>query len=81
MRLDLEGCYDRIVHTAASLALLRVGIPHTKIRSIFATIQRMVHSIRTSLGDSKITYGGDQIGDWENCPQGVLQSNAGGPTI
>ena len=78
---DLEGCYDRIVHTAAALALLRVGIPHTKIRSMFSSIQRMVHSIRTSFGDSKITYGGDQIGDWENHPQGVLQGNASGPTI
>ena len=77
----MEGCYDRIVHTTAALALLRVGIPHTKIRSMFSTIQRMVHSIRTYFGDSKITYRGDQIGDWENYPQGVLQGNASGPSI
>lgn len=27
---DLEACYDRIIHTAAALALLRVGISHKK---------------------------------------------------
>ena len=36
---DLEVCYDRIIHTAASLALLRVGISHTKINSMFKSIQ------------------------------------------
>ena len=78
---DLEGCYDRIIHTAAALALLRVGIPHTRIRSMFSSIQRMVHRIRSAFGDSELTYGGDDIGDWENYPQGVLQGNASGPTI
>ena len=46
---DLAGCYDRIIHTAAALALLRVGIPHQKIKSMFSTIQKMVHQIRTML--------------------------------
>ena len=78
---DLAGCYDRIIHTAAALALLRVGIPHSKIRSMFSSIQRMVHKIRTMYGDSFLTYGGDDIGDWSNYPQGVLQGNASGPTI
>ena len=78
---DLAGCYDRIVHTAAALALLRAGIPHTKIKSMFSTIQRMTHKIRTAFGDSSISYGGDDIGSWENYPQGVLQGNAAGPTI
>ena len=78
---DLSSCYDRIIHTAAALALLRVGIPHKKIHSMFATIQRMVHNIRTMYGDSTLTYGGDHKGDWNNFPQGVLQGNACGPTI
>ena len=78
---DLASCYDRIIHTAAALALLRVGIPHNRINSMFSTIQRMVHQIRTMYGDSEITYGGDDIGDWNNYPQGVLQGNACGPTI
>ena len=78
---DLSGCYDRIVHTAAALALLRVGIPHSKIKSMFDSIQRMVHKTRTTYGDSAFEYGGDDIGPWENYPQGVLQGNAAGPTI
>ena len=81
---DLEACYDRIIHTAASLALLRVGIPHTKINSMFESIQKMTHRIRTLFGDSEITWGGDlltDIDDWSNYPQGVLQGNACGPTI
>ena len=78
---DLSGCYDRIVHTAAALALLRVGIPHSKIKSMFDSIQRMIHKTRTMYGDSVETYGGDDLGSWENCPQGVLQGNAAGPTI
>ena len=81
---DLEACYDRIIHTAASLALLRVGISHNKINSMFETIQKMTHRIRTLYGDSTITWGGDSLTNlenWNNYPQGVLQGNACGPTI
>ena len=51
---DLASCYDRIVHTVAALALLRTGIPKTKVTSMFSTIL---------FGDSKETYGGDTIGE------------------
>ena len=78
---DLASCYDRIIHTAAALALLRVGIPHKRIKSMFSSIQRMVHQIRTMYGDSDITYGGDDIGDWANFAQRVLQGSASGQTI
>ena len=78
---DLAGCYDRIVHTAAALALLRIGVPHAKIECMFSTIQRMVHRVRTAFGDSEGTYGGDDYPDWLAAPQGALQGNAGGPTI
>ena len=70
--LDLASCYDRIIHTAAALALLRVDITHNRINSMFISIQRMVHQVRTMYGDLDITYGGDEIGDWNNYPQGVL---------
>ena len=78
---DLAGCYDRILHSAAALALLRVGISHNRIKSMFASIQKMIHKIRTAFGDSEISFGGEDIGDWENFPQGVLQGNASGPAI
>jgi len=41
----------------------------------------MVHCIRTAFGDSKDTYGGDDIGIWEFEPQGILQGNASSPHI
>jgi hypothetical protein len=32
-------------------------------------------------GDSKGTHGGDDNGNWEHEPQGILQGNASGPHI
>ena len=79
---DLKGCYDRIIHTAASIALQRVGVHPHKLRSMMSSIQRMSHKIRTAFGDSDITYGGDELSEeWSNYPQGVLQGNACGPQI
>jgi len=40
---DLTACYDRIIHNAAVLALLRIGVPHTKIITMFKSIQHMIH--------------------------------------
>ena len=48
---------------------------------MFTIIQRMIHIFRTYFGDSEITSGGDEIEDWLNKPQGVLQGNTSGPTI
>ena len=78
---DLANCYDRIVHTAAALARLRVGDSHSKICSMFNSIQKMIHKVRTAFGDSKQTYGGDDLSVDEFPPQGVLQGNAAGPII
>ena len=33
--LDIGGCYNRIIHTVAALALLRIGVPKSRIHSIF----------------------------------------------
>ena len=52
---------DTIVHNAAALALLRIGVSHKRISSMFSTIQRMTHRIRTAFGDSDITYGGEDF--------------------
>ena len=77
---DLAGCYDRIIHTAAYLVLLRIGVSHSRIKSMFGAIQKMIHRIRTVYGVSDVTYGGN-LGAWENWPQSVLQGNAAGPAI
>ena len=55
IRSDLVGCYNRIIHTAADLGILRIGIQHARIHSMFSSIQRMVHRIRNDFGDSDIT--------------------------
>jgi hypothetical protein len=79
---DLKSCYDRINHTSSSLSLQRLGISKSEITSMFDSIQRMTHRIRTAFGDSDITYGGTKItNDWKLPPQGVLQGNGCGPAI
>ena len=78
---DLTGCYNRIIHNAAALVLLRLGLSHAKILFMLKTIQRMVHRVRTAFGDSERTYGGDNFESWLFAPQGILQGNASGPAI
>ena len=79
--IDLTNNYDRIIHTAAALALLRIGVSHQKIHSMFNSIQKMIHRVRTAFGTSETTYGGPDLGDWTTYPQGILQGNASGPTV
>jgi hypothetical protein len=79
---DLKGCYDRINHTAASLALQRIGVSKTEATAMFDSIQRMSHKVRTAFGDSTMTYGGDlDKSKWKLPPQGILQGNGAGPAI
>ena len=79
---DLKSCYDRILHAPASLALQHAGTPQTEVASMFDSIQRMSHKVRTSFGDSKTSYGGNRsFKKWLLPPQGVLQGNGSGPAI
>ena len=76
---DLKSCYDRVVHSAASLALQRVGVSPGALRCMFGTIQNMVHRIRTAYGTSNSSFGGKST--YENYPQGLGQGNGAGPTV
>ena len=76
---DLKSCYDRVVHSAASLALQRVGVSPEALRCMFGTIQNMVHRIRTAYGTSRESFGGKST--YTNYPQGLGQGNGAGPTI
>ena len=48
---------------------------------MFASIQKMIYKIRTTFIDSDITFRREDIGNWENFPQGVLQGIASDPAI
>ena len=77
---DLKSCYDRVVHAAVSLAFQRLGVPIQVIVSMFDSIQRMVHRVRTAFGDSEETYGGDEIDEgYLLPPQGFNQGSGVGP--
>ena len=77
---DLKSCYDRVVHTAASLALQRVGIPLPRIQCMFSTVQRLIHRIRTAYGLSQESFGGIST-KFKKPPQGMGQGNGAGPTV
>jgi Reverse transcriptase (RNA-dependent DNA polymerase). len=79
---DLKSCYDCILYNLASISLQRIGIPRTEVVTMFDSIQRMTHSVRTTFGDSILSYGGDVNNTkWKSPPQGVLQGNGCGPAI
>ena len=79
---DLKSCYDRVVHAAASLALQRIGVPIASIVSMFDSIRRMTHCVRTAFGESEGTYGGDTVPEeYITFIQGLLQGNGAGPQI
>ena len=75
---DAKSCYDRIVHSVASLAMQRVGAPVEPIVCMFTTIQNLQHRIRTVCGDSEIGFSGAL---YVVPIQGVGQGNGAGPQI
>jgi hypothetical protein len=75
---DAKSCYDRIVHSAATLCMRRVGMPEAPVVSMFTTIQNMRHYVRTIYGDSTTYFGGS---DWVTPVHGVGQGNGAGPAI
>lgn len=77
---DLKSCYDRVVHTAASIALQRVGVPKSRLVCMFDTIQNLIHTVRTAYGKSTSTFGGASS-LFASMPQGLGQGNGAGPTV
>ena len=75
---DAKSCYDRVLHSIAALAMKRLGIPSPPIECMFECIQKMDHYIRTTYGDSDISYSSK----FSSIPfQGVLQGNGAAPSI
>ena len=77
---DLQSCYDRIIHSFASVAMQRAGAPLPAIESMLATIQQLKHVVRTCHGDSTKSFGGEE---WRelNPLHGVGQGNGAAPAI
>ena len=79
---DLKICYDRIVHSPASLALQHLGITVLPIIRMLDTIQRMSHTVRTAYGDSNLTYSGDTMpDDFRHFMIGLCQENGCAPQL
>ena len=72
---DAKGCYDRITHISAGLALTRAGAPPSAVNSMLGTIQQLKHYIRTAYGVSELFF---DAKDKENPVNGILQGNGAG---
>ena len=77
---DLKSCYDRIVHSFATLTMMRAGAAESACVSMFSTIQKLKHHVRTAFGDSEDSFGGEPWRDLEPL-MGVGQGNGAGPAI
>ena len=77
---DLKSCYDRVVHAFAALAMRRAGVAESATVSMFDTIQKLVHRVRTAFGDSIDSFGGEIWRDLEPL-FGLGQGNGAGPAI
>ena len=75
---DARSCYDRIVHLAGCTALQQLGAPKAALVSMFISIQKMKHKVRTSYGDSSGYYGDKR---WDIPPHGTIQGNGASPLI
>ena len=75
---DAKSCYDRILHSITAIALKRLGMPEPPIDCMLKCIQKMAHYIRTTHGDSELSYTSKHT----HIPfQGVLQGNGASPSI
>ena len=52
---NAKSCYDRVLHSIASLAYQRLGIDTPPVQCMLESIQNMDHHIRTNFGVSAFT--------------------------
>jgi hypothetical protein len=76
---DMKGCYDRIVHSVASICMQRMGVNAKTLRSMFFTLQHLEHYIRTAHGVSEQSFQAKNI--HPIAIQGIGQGNGAGPQI
>jgi hypothetical protein len=76
---DMKGCYDRIVHSVASICMQRMGLDDKGLRSMFHTLQHLHHYVRTIHGVSSKSFQANDI--HPIAIQGIGQGNGAGPQI
>ena len=74
---DAVSCYDRIIHSVASLCMQRLGVSSSQCHLLLGTLQQVEHYVRTSYGDSASNYCGIRLRPL----QGIGQGNGAGPAI
>jgi hypothetical protein len=75
---DAKSCYDKIVHSIASIIMQQQNVPASSCRCVFTTLKNLHHTFRTIYGDSKSGYGGTL---WAVPYSGVGKGNGAGPVI
>jgi hypothetical protein len=76
---DMKGCYDRIVHSVASICMQRMGMTMGPLRSMFFTLQNLQHFIRSAHGVSTKSFSASEV--HPVAIQGIGQGNGAGPQI
>jgi hypothetical protein len=76
---DMKGCYDRIVHSVASVCMQRLGMDINALRSMFYTLQQLDHCVRTAHGVSDLSFNASEV--HPIAIQGIGQGNGAGPQI
>ena len=74
---DAKSCYDRIIHSVASMALQRLGMPEQPVTCMLVSIQDFEHHVRTAFGDSKSVL----VNEAGIPFQGLCQGNGASPTV
>ncbi|CAJ1968248.1 unnamed protein product [Cylindrotheca closterium] len=74
---DAKSCFDRIVHWVAIISLMRFGIQWRTLRSMFDTLMKSKHRVRTGFGDSDRVFTPPTLIPFQGCGQG----NGAGPPI
>jgi len=74
---DAKSCYDRIVHSFASLAMRKWGVPKFVALTMFDVISLISHFVQTGFGVSSASYSHPP----EELFQGVGQGKGAGPAI
>jgi hypothetical protein len=75
---DDKSCYDRIVHSIASIIIKLQNVPVSAYICVFTTLQNLYHTVRTIYGDSK---SGNRGTLWAVTYSDVGHGNGAGPEI